>query len=418
MNSRMTDEQVEAFQKFSRLKVGALFMQMGTGKTRVALELASYNEVGLLVYVAPKSALANIESEFVKWGYSGRHLLIGYETISESGDSFAEVMETLENEKSRRMVVADESVFIKNDSTIRFRRLCSMRALCDYALILNGTPIVRDEWDIYNQMEFLSPRIMDMSREQFTSTFFDHVVYKKKGHHRHDFYKLSEVNAGLLDKLIAPYVFRCDLEIDVEETRSVEWVPFESEPYVQAKKNRIRHYMESRDSEEIIALLQELLRIVADDPQKCEEVAREAQGRRTIVFCSFASEMNSIQRYLDGACLRIDGTTPFGKRKAIVSEFLSGSLPLLLSFGCGSFSLNLQGCNSITYSSLTFDYGKVTQSMFRIKRLGQSRPISYRFVLSDSGINRMVLDNLGRKEDLERLVRGKLEGGTSWLRDI
>lgn len=34
----MTSQQKEAMEKFKRLKVGALFMKMGTGKTRVALK--------------------------------------------------------------------------------------------------------------------------------------------------------------------------------------------------------------------------------------------------------------------------------------------------------------------------------------------------------------------------------------------
>lgn len=38
MNSK-TNKQQLAFDKLSRLKVGALFMEMGTGKTKVALDL-------------------------------------------------------------------------------------------------------------------------------------------------------------------------------------------------------------------------------------------------------------------------------------------------------------------------------------------------------------------------------------------
>lgn len=34
----MTDQE-KAFEKLSKLKVGALFMEMGTGKTKVALDL-------------------------------------------------------------------------------------------------------------------------------------------------------------------------------------------------------------------------------------------------------------------------------------------------------------------------------------------------------------------------------------------
>ena len=36
-----TDDQRRAVNKLRRLKVGALFMEMGTGKTKVALDLMS-----------------------------------------------------------------------------------------------------------------------------------------------------------------------------------------------------------------------------------------------------------------------------------------------------------------------------------------------------------------------------------------
>jgi len=34
MANELTDNQRKAFEKFSKLKVGALFLKMGTGKTR------------------------------------------------------------------------------------------------------------------------------------------------------------------------------------------------------------------------------------------------------------------------------------------------------------------------------------------------------------------------------------------------
>lgn len=45
MTSSLTEKQSEAIEKFKRLKVGALFMQMGTGKTRVALELLRLKQI-------------------------------------------------------------------------------------------------------------------------------------------------------------------------------------------------------------------------------------------------------------------------------------------------------------------------------------------------------------------------------------
>ena len=89
-----------------------------------------------------------------------------------------------------------------------------------------------------------------------------------------------------------------------------------------------------------------------------------------------------------------------------------------MTFGVGSFSLNLQFCNEIVYSSITFDFSKIEQSKFRIKRIGQQNDIKYTYFLTDLGISDMVLENIEKKSTLENLIKEKMEGGISWLKSI
>ena len=112
----MNNNQLEAFNKFKKLKVGALFMKMGTGKTKVAIKLIDYNKCDLLVYVAPFSTLKNIENEFIKWKLKTPYKLIGYETISSSDRQYLELLNQLENKKV--FIIADESIFIKNNAEL------------------------------------------------------------------------------------------------------------------------------------------------------------------------------------------------------------------------------------------------------------------------------------------------------------
>ena len=90
-----------------------------------------------------------------------------------------------------------------------------------------------------------------------------------------------------------------------------------------------------------------------------------------------------------------------------------------MTFGVGSYSLNLQFCNEIVYSSLTFDYAKVEQSKYRIKRLGQEKNIKYTYFLADFGINKMILENLERKQTLDNIIKEKLNGGfEQWIKNL
>lgn len=409
----MNNNQLEAFEKFKKLKVGALFMQMGTGKTKVAIELIDYNNCDLLLYVAPFSTLNNIENEFKKWNLKTSYILIGYETISSSDAKYLNFLKELENKKV--FVVADESIFIKNEETKRFKRLLNIRSKCEYALILNGTPITKNEWDLYNQMYFLSPLIINMNREQFLNTFFKKITYKKKGQKENTFYKFSEVNAEQLHKMIEPYIFKCDLDFENNESDNYIYVPYKDESdYYDKKEEKLKEYMQKGSSEIIINLLTSLTVISASYSCKNDELINYIKNKQIIVFCSFLSEIEYIEDKVD--CYVITGSTK--KRDEIIEKFKNDSKPLIMTFGVGSYSLNLQFCNEIVYSSLTFDYAKIEQSKYRIKRIGQDKDIKYTYFLTDLGINKLILENLKRKMTLENLVKEKMEGGSEWLKYI
>lgn len=57
MSNELTEKQKNALERFKKLKVGALFMRQGTGKTRVAMELVNYNKPDYLLYLTPYSTI-------------------------------------------------------------------------------------------------------------------------------------------------------------------------------------------------------------------------------------------------------------------------------------------------------------------------------------------------------------------------
>lgn len=409
----MTNNQQQAFDKFKQLKVGALFMKMGTGKTKIALDLVKYNNVDFLLYVTPYSTKQNIQNEIDKWGVNCDYRIVGYETIQSSDIQFIQLLKSLKDKTS--FIIADESIFIKNENTKRFNRLLQLRDLCKYALILNGTPITKNEWDIYNQMYFLSSKIINMTREQFLNTFFKKITYKKLHHNEKTFYKFSEVNAELLKKMIAPYMFECDLDFDKNIENEIKFISCEKTEYQQEKEQKLQEYLKLGKSETIINMLQNLNSISAQSKEKNDALIDYIKDRQVIVYCNFISEIDYINKRID--CLTITGETK--DRQKIIEDFKQNNKPLIITFGCGAYSLNLQFCNEIVYSSLTFDYAKVEQSKYRIKRLGQNNNIKYTYFLADFGINKMILENLQRKQTLENIIKEKLNGGfEEWIKNL
>ena len=411
----MNNNQIQAFNKFSKLKVGALFMKMGTGKTRVAIELVDYNKCDLLIYVAPFSTLKNIEEEFIKWNLKTEYILIGYETISSSNKKYLDLLSKIENKKC--FIIADESIFIKNEESKRYNRLINIRNKCEYALILNGTPLTKNEFDLYNQMQFLSPLIMKMSKNQFLNTFFKKITYKKKDKKENTFYKFSEVNAELLYKMIETYILKCDLDFNKEVKEIYNYIQYQNEnDYYIEKEKKLEEYIEKGTSDVIIDMLISLNVIASNYAKKNDELIKYIKDRQVIVFCNYISEIEYISSKLE--CYIITGQTTH--RNEIIDKFKHDNKPLLMTMGVGSYSLNLQFCNEIVYSSLTFDYAKLEQSKYRIKRIGQERDIKYTYFLTDLGINKMILENINRKCTLDNLVKEKMMKGEllKWLKDI
>ena len=402
---KLTKRQQEAFDKFSKLKVGALFMKQGTGKTRVAIELIHSTDCDFVLFLCPFSTKSNLLAEIEKWKLDRPFEIVGYETISSSDRKYLDLL-SLCKEYKKIFVVADESVFIKNDSSKRYARILKLRDLSEYRLILNGTPITKNEWDIYNQMEFLSPKIFDMHRHEFLNTFFKKISFKKRGMPAREFYKLSEVNIDYLHHLIEPYIFEADFSFEgkvYEKSVQID-AGNESEELYQERKEILLHSLEIGQS--VVEQFTNLAVACFSDKERHLEIAKHLSGQ-IIVFCTLLEEVRNMASQID--CYVITGETR--NRDDILEQFKQDSKPLLMTFGTGAFGLNLQFCNRIAFASLTFDYAKVDQAISRIKRLGQERDIEYLYFTSNLGIYDMIRENIMKKQSLKELIIDKIEKG-------
>lgn len=404
MSYELTPSQKIAYDKFSKLKVGALFMKMGTGKTRVAIDLVNFNKVDFLLYLTPFSTIDNIKDELEKWGVNCEYKVVGYETIASSDSSYLELLSLLDN-YNKKFIIADESIFIKNAFTKRHNRSIELRKKCQYALILNGTPVVKNMWDLFNQMEFLDERIIPYNSKQFMDLFFSEHRIKKMGEEI-VFHKFYEPNGAVLSKLVEPYVFYSDLDFNKNIEENVIWIEPDwvyKEEYSLTKEKEIEKYC---DYDSIITLFGQLNKCAAFYNKKNEEIANYIRNRRVIVFCNFLNEVEQISSMCD--CYIITGNTTSKERNKIMTMFKEDNKPLLLTIGVGSYSLNLQFCNEIVYSSINFNFGVMEQSKYRIKRVGQENNIKYTYILTNFGINNFIMDNLNKKESLSDIVKSSI----------
>lgn len=187
--------QERGVEKIRRSRVGALFMDPGTGKTRTAIQLAwlRQNQIGNVVWFCPVSLITTIQQEILKhtdcapeqicvFGErtTQRNLpkalwyIIGIESLGQSNRVTLAANAVV---NANTMAVVDESTYIKGHSakrTLRVTRLCDKAR---YRLILTGTPLTQGIVDLFSQMRFLSPKILGYS--SFYTFAANHLEYSE-----------------------------------------------------------------------------------------------------------------------------------------------------------------------------------------------------------------------------------------------
>ena len=371
----LSDSQLEAIDKLNKYKVGALFMEQGTGKTRTAVELVNSTNCDFVLYVAPYRIINPESGESVKdevefWGgFNAECEYIGIETISMSDREYLNAISILKRFK-RPFIIIDESIKIKNFEAIRTKRMLSLARLSEYRLILNGTPITRDLLDMWSQMEFLSPKILDMDINQFKYTFC-RIKTITKGYKSKSFISGYE-NVDYFNKLIENYVYRCSLNLDVKA--NVHNIPYtaDGEEYNKIKNSFLNEekmmFMNNQIFMQMTQLMQQSYML---DKAKVEAVKRLELKGKTIIFCKYIA----------------------------TREFCEKEFPnyLVLSLQKSSFGLNLQEYNNIIYFDKVWDYGLIEQSKKRIYRMGQDKDCNYYFITSNLGLDKLIDKSISNK---------------------
>lgn len=168
LKTDLYEHQKRAVEKLSKIKVGALYMEMGTGKTRTALELIAkrYNagKINHILWLCPCSVKKTIERELEKHvdGDLSMFTICGIETLSSSIRANVKLLELVQ-EKQVYLVV-DESNLVKKHRAKRTRNIMRLAEHCQYKLILNGTPIAETKRIYLPNGTFSTGAFWDTSR--------------------------------------------------------------------------------------------------------------------------------------------------------------------------------------------------------------------------------------------------------------
>jgi SNF2 family DNA or RNA helicase len=390
--------QIAAQTKLLPYKAGALFMEPGTGKTRVALELInSIPDLGLVVWIGPLNTIRtpegilSVKDEVSKWGgFNAPVVYCGIESLQSSDRIYLNLRNQIEASKNVFLVV-DESLKIKNADAKRTKRLLDLGLLSTYRLILNGTPLTRNLLDLWSQMEFLSPRILNMGLAEFKNTFCEYTrITKRFGGHKQytrEFITGYE-NIDHLYSLIRHYVYECDLTLSVKQLYSTLNYTIDDEAMAEYQylkttylDNEKLQYLNNNIFLEMTQKMQHSYCITETKFDVVADVFKEIPEDRTIIFTKYIRSAEACRAAFPKATV--------------------------LSYQKEAFGLNLQHLNNTIYWDKNWDYALRTQSTRRTFRTGQEYDCRYFDLTGNVGLESLIDKNINKKTSMAEYFKGK-----------
>ena len=121
-----------------------------------------------------------------------------------------------------------------------------------------------------------------------------------------------------------------------------------------------------------------------------------AQGRRMLIFSQFTSMLALLEEALHDAglqTLKLTGETDKIERMALVEQFNSGDIPvLLISLKAGGTGLNLTGADAVIHYDPWWNTAARNQATDRAYRIGQTKGVQvFDLIAADTIEERIVL---------------------------
>jgi len=458
LTTELMAHQQAAIDKLAGLRVGGLFMEMGTGKTRSIIQLAydRRNKIDKVVYFCPVNLKSTVGFELRKhvdspevyvfddktkmgripdaWVY-----VVGVESIGQS-DRVTLCANDLITD--RTMVVIDESDTCKNHKALRTQRLIHMGQRARYRFIATGTPVGEGVVDLYAQMKFLSPDILGY--KSFYSFAANHLEYSED-------YKgmiVRSLNTDVIAAKIEPYVYQVKKEecLDLPDrqylSRHCSMSSEQRRLYQRAKEEILMAVPDDEiDSYVIFRLFTALREIVSGfwhrlpDPNPNHRLAEQfepelliAEHDRTallsatireipphekvIIWVNFHHCIDQVietltHEYGEESIAQFHGRTP--DREAEITRWRDDARFLVASPKCGGRGLTLNECAYTVFYNNDFPYRVREQAEARNHRIGQTRKPTYIDLICSDSIDDRIFKALVKKENLVQAFKREMD---------
>jgi len=457
--------QWKAIHKAWKNTTAALFMEMGCGKTFVAINVAAARyyagQIHGLLVIAPTSIKPVWEIELekhcpiehdtfimesgknakAKAFIEGKHegmpiFIIGIESLSQ-GKAFDSALAFVEKQPS--MVILDESSRIKNPKAGRTVSAIFLAVRCKYRLILTGTSVTQGIQDLYAQFRFLNWKIIGQ-KSYFTFArrycimggFDDRKIIGYIGIPellaRIAPYTISCTKKQMMD--LPPKVFEKQiLEPSTEQKKALKELgdPFQMSTVVDNKLLEVETILERmtrfqqivgghfpyKEGKDAMIMrmpgknpkMDALISVIGDLPE----------DTKVIIWSRFRPEAEWIVEELNkkwpNQTVTYNGGTPQDERKKILEDFQTDrNVRFFVSNpAMGGIGITLTAATYTIYYSNTFSLEDRMQSEDRNHRKGQDCKVTYIDLVMNHNIDKSMINALRNKKEIADFVSEHLQ---------
>ena len=142
------------------------------------------------------------------------------------------------------------------------------------------------------------------------------------------------------------------------------------------------------------------------------DLIEEQEGQPLLVAVQFAHEVERIRKALgDDSIPYLGGGISVGESNRIVDAWNAGKVPVLLAHPTSvAHGLNLQaGGNAVCWFSLTWNLEEFDQFNARVYRQGQTKPVTFHYIIATDTIDDNVLTALRAKDRTQKALMNALK---------
>ena len=462
--------QLEALEKSWAASTYALFMEMGTGKSKVLVDnIAMLYDKGAIraaLIVAPKGVYKNwdsiefpthmpdhIEHTKVLWDPvitkkkqeeldtlfkdddKLKILIMNVEAFStQKGLKYAQ--EFLNIFVGRALIGIDESTTIKNPTAKRTKNILTIGDLAKYRRILTGSPVTKSPLDLYSQCDFLDPNHLGHQSYYSFRARYANMVDRNFGGRRVQIVG-SYRRLGELSDLLDSFSYRVlkeeclDLPEKVFTKRFVELTKEQDKAYKQMKEMALAMLDDGKlmSTVNVMTQLMRLHQITcghfkADDGtithlknnriDTLMELLDETDGK-VIIWANYVEDIKNIveslkKAYGEASTVEYHGSVDPRVRQENIALFQQKNGPTRYFVGnaqTGGYGITLTAANTVIYYSNNYDLEKRLQSEDRAHRIGQTGSVTYVDLIAEKTIDERIVKSLRDKINIANEIMGE-----------